>query len=64
MPRTAGLSFYRTYTAVAYITHIHTMHKAQTPLVRFVVDLLRIVCKTCRQQIEPVKFKPHCARMC
>jgi len=51
------LSHPRRYTLVMLYT------KAQTPLVRFVVDLLPI-CKTCGQQIEPLEFELHRACTC
>jgi len=30
----------------------------------FLVDLFEPVCTACRQQIGPVKFEPHRARVC
>jgi len=62
------LSHLRWYTLVMIYTKAQTplvqfvmiYTKAQTPLVQFVVGLFfKLVCKTCRQQIEPVEFERH-----
>jgi len=36
---------------------------AQTALVRFDVDLCKLLCKTCRQQTKPVEFEHHRAHI-
>jgi len=60
MPSTADLncSHLRRSTLVMLYT------EAETPSVRFIVDLCKLVSTICRQQIDQVKFEPHLARMC